>query len=186
MWSESWTATSRHQHPLKTPHPCRQTCAQNPKPCTAGYQCFNCACRCKVGNCIGDSTAIMLRLYQRTHTSLRQFLTGSTAVREYAAVAWPTDVSVPDGMTPFDPKGSLGQVDKYTQGLPEDDALVHYVRKMRDLRLAVDKLETEKKAVRSHPSGASNRGKGNSFASIDLSVNSACEPCRQVQACLVA
>lgn len=51
-------------------------------------------------------------------------------------------------MTPFDPKGSLGQVDKYTQGLPEDDALVQFVRKLRDLRLAVDKLASEKKAVR--------------------------------------
>lgn len=90
----------------------------------------------------------MLRLCQRVRSSLNRLVAGSSTVREYAAVAWPTDVSIPDGMTPFDPKGSFGQVDKYTQGLPEDDALVQFVRKLRDLRLAVDKLEAEKKAVR--------------------------------------
>lgn len=89
----------------------------------------------------------MLRIYQRAHSHLNRLLAGSSAVREYAAPSWPTDISVPDGMTPFDPKGSLGQVDKYTQGLPEDDALVQFVRKLRDLRLAVDKLASEKKAA---------------------------------------
>lgn len=95
----------------------------------------------------------MLRLCQRAHTHLNRLLAGSSVVREYAAPAWPTDISIPDGMKPFDPKGSLGQVDKYTQGLPEDDALVQFVRKLRDLRLAVDKLAAEKKAVRTHAPG---------------------------------
>eukprot|EP00892_Ulva_mutabilis_P011010 jgi/Ulvmu1/8281/UM041_0093.1 len=89
----------------------------------------------------------MLRSSQRVHANLNRLIAGSSAVREHAAAAWPTDVSVPDGMTPFDPKGSFGQVDKYTQGLPENDALVQFVRKLRDLRLAVDKMEAEKKAA---------------------------------------
>lgn len=90
----------------------------------------------------------MLRLCQRAHAHLNRALAGSSVIREYATPAWPTDISIPDGMKPFDPRGSLGQVDKYTQGLPEDDALVQFVRKLRDLRLAVDKLAAEKKAVR--------------------------------------
>ena len=57
-------------------------------------------------------------------------------------------MSVPDGLKPFDPKGSLGQVDAYMAGLPESDGIVESVRLMRNLRVATDKLKAAQKAVR--------------------------------------
>jgi hypothetical protein len=57
-------------------------------------------------------------------------------------------MSVPEGLKPFDPKGSLGQIDKYMVGLPEDDGLVESVRQLKNLRVATDKLKAEQKAVR--------------------------------------
>lgn len=56
-------------------------------------------------------------------------------------------MSVPDGMKPFDPKGSLGQVDSYMAGLPENDGIVESVRMLKNLRVATDKMKAEQKAA---------------------------------------
>lgn len=86
----------------------------------------------------------MLRLYQRVQA--RGLWASCGTLREYSS--WPAEMSVPDGLKPFDPKGSLGQVESYMAGLPEDDGIVESVRLMKNLRVATDKLRAEQKAVR--------------------------------------
>ena len=85
----------------------------------------------------------MLRLYQRVQA--RGLLGVCSTLREYSA--WPADMSVPDGLKPYDPKGSMGQIDTYIAGLPENDGIVASVRTLRSLRVATDKLKAEQKAV---------------------------------------
>lgn len=85
----------------------------------------------------------MLRLYQRVQA---RGLSGvCSTLREYSA--WPADMSVPDGLKPYDPKGSMGQIDTYIAGLPENDGIVASVRTLRSLRVATDKLKAEQKAA---------------------------------------
>jgi hypothetical protein len=87
----------------------------------------------------------MLRLVQGVQA--RGLWAACGTLREYSA--WPADISVPEGLKPFDPKGSLGQIDAYMAGLPEDDGIVESVRQLKNLRVATDKLKAEQKAVRS-------------------------------------
>jgi hypothetical protein len=54
---------------------------------------------------------------------------------------------VPDGLKPYDPKGPMSQVDSYMDGLPENDEIAASVRMFKNLRVAVDKLASEHKAV---------------------------------------
>lgn len=85
----------------------------------------------------------MLRLYQRVQARGLWAVCGT--LREYSA--WPADLSVPDGMKPYDPKGSLGQIDSYMAGLPESDGIVESVRMIRNLRVATDKMKAEQRAA---------------------------------------
>lgn len=61
---------------------------------------------------------------------------------------WPTDVPVPAGAKPFDPKGPLSQIDTYIADLDMDDPMVKVAKQMKDLRSAVEKLEDEARTVR--------------------------------------
>lgn len=86
----------------------------------------------------------MLRLYQRVQA--RGLWASCGALKEYSS--WPAEVSVPDGLKPYDPKGSMGQIDSFMAGLPEDDGIVESVRLLKNLRVATDKMKAEQRAVR--------------------------------------
>lgn len=85
----------------------------------------------------------MLRSFQRVKTC--GLWAGCGTARQYSS--WPADMSVPDGLKPYDPKGSLGQIDAYMAGLPENDGIVQETRKFKNLRVATDKMASEQKAV---------------------------------------
>lgn len=75
------------------------------------------------------------------------------AGRGASGIAWPAEV--PAGGKPFDPKGPLSQIDGLIEGLPQEDPWVIIMKKLKDLRLAHDKLEAEWKAVRRPPAPVS-------------------------------
>ena len=90
----------------------------------------------------------MLRAGQRALAVL-QSSSAETCLRCFAAQSWPAEVPVPAGVKPFDPAGPLApQVDALSEGLPENDAFVKFVNDLKDLRVAVDKINMENAHVR--------------------------------------
>lgn len=90
----------------------------------------------------------MLRACQRACSQMQTSFAPAGCARWMATSVWPTDVPVPAGAQPFDPKGPLSQIDTYVAGLDTEDPIVKVAKQMKDLRSAVEKLEDEARTVR--------------------------------------
>jgi hypothetical protein len=88
----------------------------------------------------------MLRACQRAGAQLKHV--SDSSVRWFVAGIWPVEVPLPEGVKPFDPKGPLSQIDAYVEGLSINDPLVHTIKRIKDLRAAVEKMEDAQSSVR--------------------------------------
>jgi hypothetical protein len=93
----------------------------------------------------------MLRAWQQARYKL-QGVAASTGftLRGLASPTWPADVPVPAGLKAFDPTGPLSQIDELAEGLDGNDPFVKFALHIKDLKVAVAKLEAEDKEVRVH------------------------------------
>jgi hypothetical protein len=86
----------------------------------------------------------MLRACQRACTL--QIHVNFLGVRWFAAANSPVEVPPQTSVKPFDPKGPLSQIDAYLDGLPMNDPLVKAIKRIKQFRLAQEKLEYERKS----------------------------------------
>ena len=63
-------------------------------------------------------------------------------------MTWPADVPVPEGAKRFDPQGPLSQVDALAADLDPKNPFVQTVLQLKELKVALEKLEAENNAVR--------------------------------------
>ena len=92
----------------------------------------------------------MLRVLQQAQSRLQAVVSCSQlSVRSAStALSWPSDVPVPEGARQYDPDGPLSQIDALAANQHPDDPHVKIIMQMRDLKVALDKLEMESSSVR--------------------------------------